>query len=342
MTVRTVNVMEEDWDYLIVLDACRYDYFERVVDEFFVGQLEKRVSQGASTPDWLRSNFPDYYHDVVYVSANTFVNSKVEAGEFDAKRHFPKIVDVCLFGWDDVLGTVPPRRVVDAALDAMAQFPRHRLIIHFVQPHEPYLAEGYFVKGYPPPSTDCNGKMRTKIQTYGMDYVIETLLNLMHRLLLKIKIARFAWTVRERSGLPPTDWLLRQVLGLRPILPMDAVRRRYGKRGLREAYAANIRLVLRYVAVLSHQLMAQGHRTERPRIVITSDHGEMLGEDGRYGHCGGRHGFLSRYKDYPLIHVPWFTVEAVAASEALELSRYAWEKGRIQDRVEGLRQRGRL
>ena len=31
-----VKVLDEEWDYLIVLDACRYDYFEKYnfIDEF--------------------------------------------------------------------------------------------------------------------------------------------------------------------------------------------------------------------------------------------------------------------------------------------------------------------
>jgi len=68
----------------------------------------------------------------------------------------------------------------------------------------------------------------------------------------------------------------------------------------------------------------------------------MLGEDGRYGHSDRGHGFFSRYKDFPLLYVPWFAVESVKVSEGLELSRYTCEKGRIKGRVKRLRQCGRL
>jgi len=52
MMIKEAKIMEEDWDYLIILDTCRYDYFEGIVYEFFVGKLEKRVSLGKETPQW--------------------------------------------------------------------------------------------------------------------------------------------------------------------------------------------------------------------------------------------------------------------------------------------------
>ena len=36
-----VNVMEEIGIFLIVLDACRYDYFLEVYGDFFDGKLDK-------------------------------------------------------------------------------------------------------------------------------------------------------------------------------------------------------------------------------------------------------------------------------------------------------------
>jgi arylsulfatase A-like enzyme len=34
---------------------------------------------------------------------------------------------------------VPPSAVVDAALDALAEYPDKRLIVHFLQPHQPFV-----------------------------------------------------------------------------------------------------------------------------------------------------------------------------------------------------------
>ena len=54
MKAKIVNVVEEDWDFLIVLDACRFDYFLEVYKDFFDGKLEKIISASFSTVEWLK------------------------------------------------------------------------------------------------------------------------------------------------------------------------------------------------------------------------------------------------------------------------------------------------
>lgn len=41
--------------------------------------------------------------------------------------------------FDDDAGTVPPQAMVDAAREASEEFPNKRLIIHFMQPHGPFI-----------------------------------------------------------------------------------------------------------------------------------------------------------------------------------------------------------
>jgi len=75
---------------------------------------------------------------------------------------------------------------------------------------------------------------------------------------------------------------------------MDVVRRRYGKKMLPKAYKANLECVLEQVAVLLKHLTG--------KIIITSDHGEFLGEGGRYAHPYG--------SVHPtLVEVPWLAIE---------------------------------
>jgi len=50
--------LESEWDYCLVLDACRYDVFEDVYDEYLDGNLEKRRSVGSSTPEWAYRSSP--------------------------------------------------------------------------------------------------------------------------------------------------------------------------------------------------------------------------------------------------------------------------------------------
>ncbi len=88
--VRRVHVTEEDWDHLIVLDGCRYDYFLKVYTSFLEGKLEKVVSVGSNTVEWRDNSFPGNYDDVVYVSANPHINSVVEVGGVQGRGALPR------------------------------------------------------------------------------------------------------------------------------------------------------------------------------------------------------------------------------------------------------------
>jgi hypothetical protein len=54
---------------------------------------------------------------------------------------FHDIVDVWKTGWDEQRKTVPPEEVVEASLNAHKTYPDKRLIIHFMQPHYPFIGE---------------------------------------------------------------------------------------------------------------------------------------------------------------------------------------------------------
>lgn len=133
-----VKVVEEDWDYLIILDACRYDVFTEL--NTIPGRLEKRISMGSSTPEWLKKNFDKYYEDIVYVSANPRI-SNLEFTGFKGTDHFFKVENVWDYGWDEELSTVPPEEVTKAALKMKEKYPNKRMIIHYMQPHGPWIGE---------------------------------------------------------------------------------------------------------------------------------------------------------------------------------------------------------
>jgi hypothetical protein len=138
-----IDIFAEDWDTLVILDACRYDLFAE--QSTLDGQLESRISQASATREWVRANFTGRaLHDVVYVSANP--NYRKVADEIGAEVH--AYVDV----WeDDYLkadgNVVSPRAVTECALEAAERYPNKRLLVHYVQPHYPFLGptgEAYF------------------------------------------------------------------------------------------------------------------------------------------------------------------------------------------------------
>lgn len=133
-----VKIMEEDWDNLIMLDACRFDFFQEVND--IKGELEKKKSMGSSTTNWIRRNFKEKYPDTVYVSGNPHIGKEF-LEKFIGFNPFYKIFEVWDKGWNEELETVPPKEINKNASIAKDFYPDKRLIIHYQQPHFPSLGE---------------------------------------------------------------------------------------------------------------------------------------------------------------------------------------------------------
>jgi len=126
-----IYVMNEDWDNLIILDACRYDTFIEVTGL----KCDYRISRGSQTAEFLQENFAGRtFNDTIYITANPYVN-------LICKGSFYKIIPVWKFGWNEKIGTVPPKEVVKYALKTEKDFHDKRLIIHFIQPHYPYIRD---------------------------------------------------------------------------------------------------------------------------------------------------------------------------------------------------------
>jgi len=128
-------VVDEKWDNLMILDACRYDLFEEM--NSLHGRLESRTSRGSDTTEFLVENFLKHptctrFDDIVYVAANPLVSSIL-------RNKFHKIYPVWDHGWDDRLNTIPPDIVKSEALAARRDHPDKRMIVHFMQPHFPAL-----------------------------------------------------------------------------------------------------------------------------------------------------------------------------------------------------------
>lgn len=137
--------MDLDWDYLIILDACRYDYFEKLYRRYFKGVLRKEKSETNDTMKWANLNFPEFYSDTIYISTIPYINSAVETKDkkglkFDGKKHFFMVVDC---EWNEELGTILPENVNKEVIQAITQYPNKKLIIHYLQPHDPFIGENY-------------------------------------------------------------------------------------------------------------------------------------------------------------------------------------------------------
>lgn len=133
-------VLDSDWDLLVVLDACRSDLWQEVVeesDELPTGTT--RISPGGTSTEWLDAVFdsaaPAQLSDLGYVTANPYSDSHVDEDRLGA------LAEVWRYAWDDDIGTTPPRPVTDAAVRLGRERDLDRLVVHYMQPHFPSLGD---------------------------------------------------------------------------------------------------------------------------------------------------------------------------------------------------------
>lgn len=223
-------ITEWDWDNLLILDGCRHDLYEEVC-----GPTPKRVTVASSSPSYFQKTFTTGdYNDVVYVSANPHIHRFTfqEATGRQADDVFHAVYHTYLDKWDDENKTVLPESVTADARTAQNEHPDKRKIVHFMQPHHPFLCA----------ELTGSGHVRTPDDNGGFS----------------------VWDAAEQG--------------------------RYSRDELWKAYRANLEYVLPYVHDLAADLPG--------KTVVTADHGNLVGENGRYGHPQG-------CDAQPLREVPW-------------------------------------
>lgn len=248
-----MNVMEADWDNLIILDACRYDTFEQECQ--LDGDLKRVLSAGGSSWEFMKENFDEkQHHDTVYVTGNAHI-SKLDNKTF----HSILSVDIENANERDTIypgplpdksGAILPEAVNEQALTAHKEFPQKRHIIHYMQPHLPFL-----------------GKYGRTLYRRVLDSSVKDEFVRDSRWGLSVDIFR---AVKH------------------PKINVD-------DNDIKKAYKENLTIVLDFVDNLLKKLDGCS--------VITSDHGQLLGEriltKKRYGHPHDIH-------PIKLIEVPWF------------------------------------
>ncbi len=232
-----IDVMDEDWDTLVILDACRYELFEQ--ENTLSGQLSKRISRGSHTSEFLRGNFDGKtLHETVYTTASPQLEKRRD--EIDVEFH---AVENVWNGdrWDSEQRTVPPKAMTEAGIESHETYPRKRHIVHYIQPHYPFIG-------------------------YDFDEEASTVGQAGHDIWEQL--------IRGRANVAPeTIW---------------------------RAYRNNLKLVLNAV----HQLL----KHISGKTVVTSDHGNMIGERSaplpinEWGHPPGIY-------NEELVSVPWLIVE---------------------------------
>jgi len=276
--------VESEWDYCLVLDSCRYDVFSEVYDEYLDGTLEKRRSLASSTPEWAHRTLRGDL-DWAYFSGNPFINglgiplNELKWGascDYDwvAEEHLAEVIDVWQEGWDDDLGTVPPDSLTEAFhahRDAVER--RERTVLHYMQPHAPYLGRGE------------GGKLTTiregiKQQGEADEDDGGVLSAVGDRVRPAVESVLDGSSLAMKAGL---------------MLELDTAEiLSDGTRQTAMAYhEENLRIALESVVDLLDDLDGT--------VIITADHGEAFGEQGVWEHHIETH-------IPPLVEVPWLEV----------------------------------
>lgn len=212
---------KDDWQNLIILDACRHDIYEEVN-----GSTKSRITLGSSTPEFISRTFSEgNYGDIVYITANPhFYNDVFKDLTGRNTDIFHSVFNTYENKWDEEKGVVLPESVVEDALTAEKLFPEKRKIIHFMQPHDPYLTSDI--------QQSPNRRDKENIEN-------QPILTEMERAETREIKSQKVW----------------------------------------RDYQENLELVMEHVETLKKELSG--------KTIVTADHGDLINENGVYGHPSG-------------------------------------------------------
>lgn len=142
------DLISENKFVLIILDACRYDLFKNLHSNYITGELENVWSEGSKTPQWIPRTWENEYN-ITYVSGAPYMSKDRQLSEeYEPDEHFDEIKHVWATDWDGKRFTTKPSAITNAALTEISRNEQPRVVVHHMQPHQPYIADetGEFMK----------------------------------------------------------------------------------------------------------------------------------------------------------------------------------------------------
>jgi len=134
-------IWEEDWDLLVILDACRLEWMEAVKSDFdFINSVGEKHSIASHSKEWMAKTFDQRYSEemenTIYITGNHF------AGTLD-QSDFTSLVQASNYGdWAYSSASPPANIITDLAIDTARNHEWERCIVHYMQPHKPFLSKG--------------------------------------------------------------------------------------------------------------------------------------------------------------------------------------------------------
>lgn len=131
---------KEDWDNLIILDACRYDIYNEITDR----GIGKRITLGSTSSQYFGKTYDEGdFSDVVCITGNGFGSDEMLSKYAGREKVFYEKYDTFDTDWDEESNIIPGQAIVRDALNAEKLFPEKRKVIHFMQPHDPFVNFDY-------------------------------------------------------------------------------------------------------------------------------------------------------------------------------------------------------
>jgi len=251
---RQEDIFKKDWDMLVILDACRYDAF--IESDILLKNHEiKRANTFCNgTFSWIKNNItPADCSETIYLNP-------IILFERYARHTFFKVINVWEILWDNYYGTILPDDMTKITLKQIKKYPNKRFIIHYHQPHPPFLNQEFRkhkkVILTPKLVQDRdNGKVENPSHTFG---------GFVKGQMVRIFGPERAWKLMFRVGIEPNG--------------MGQLYKYFSMEQIKEAYRENIRIALRSV----NKLISETDK----KVVITSDHSyDYYGRKVKRGEC---------------------------------------------------------
>lgn len=153
------NIYEREWDVLVLLDCATTDMLYEVRDEYdFLTDIGEHDTPGTSSAQWMDRTFTQDYRaemgNTLHVTANTSSEAYLD------RRDFLHLEEVWRARWDEELGTIPARAVTDRAVRLARELAPVRTIVHYMQPHPPFVNH---------PDVDARVVAESGAETRGMN-----------------------------------------------------------------------------------------------------------------------------------------------------------------------------
>ena len=142
------SVFDEQWDNLFILDATRHDLYEEVE-----GKTKKRTTLAGQSTEYIEKNFSEGdFSDVVYVTGNPFFNESQfkELTGRELNEVFHEVFHTYQTDWSTEHNTVMPEPLMRDAKTAKNLFPDKKIVVHFMQPHYPFIDSKFTDEGIRP------------------------------------------------------------------------------------------------------------------------------------------------------------------------------------------------